>query len=535
MNKRWAPSWFVLVGLVCMGGAAGAHMMFGKGASRIELATWGVLGVGGLLMTLVGALWGKPAGARPATAPPPSTRMPTWVVAAGALIAALAGAAMLFLVSQADTVDARAQRFTVGMIGLLGVVIAIGGGIWSRVVYKRDAAAWGDLDAADGGTEPAEKWTAARLGRVLWPWALFVSTGLIAIAIASLVFDVPPRQMWIELKRLVHLAIKPSDADNETAHIVWKSPRAVMLAGGGALVAWLGFHLHRRRAATMGFSQVKLMGPRGVGAALSPLPVALRALAIFAISIGLARPETYRTIKRDIDSIDIVIVMDMSKSMEETDMPRDRMDAAQRVIRRFLRRNKNDRIGLVIFGQQAMLQCPLTHDTKILEKIVADLVIGDVPELGTAIGDGLALAVAQLRRSDAKSKVVILLSDGDSNWVTRFDPDEAARAAKDEKIKTYTILVGREETDLFGFGGMSVNPATLRNIANVTGGEFFRATDYESFDRGFQTVRTKLDTTKRTVTERVPDQQLFVPFALIGAALLLLELILSHTRLRRLP
>jgi hypothetical protein len=82
---------------------------------------------------------------------------------------------------------------------------------------------------------------------------------------------------------------------------------------------------------------------------------------------------------------------------------------------------------------------------------------------------------------------------------------------------------------------MGVNPETLRNIALTTGGEFFRATDYESFDRGFQTVRTKLDTTKRTVIERVPDQQLFVPFALIGAILLMLEMLLSHTRLRRLP
>ena len=364
---------------------------------------------------------------------------------------------------------------------------------------------------------------------------LLVTALLLVVAIASLVFEVPLPQMVAELRRLVHLALHPTDDSKETAQIVWKNPRAIALVGGAGLVALLGFHLQRRRAATMGFSQVKLLGTRGVGAAVASLPVSLRVLGLASLALGLARPETYRTIKREIDSVDIVLVMDMSKSMEETDMPRDRMDAAQRVVRRFLRRNKNDRIGLVIFGQQAMLQCPLTHDTKILEKIVADLVIGDVPELGTAIGDGLALAVAQLRRSDAKSKVVILLSDGDSNWVTRFDPDEAARAAKDQKIKVYTLLVGREETDLLGFGGMSVNPATLRNIATTTGGEFFRASDYASFDRGFQTVRTKLDTTKRTVTERIPDQQLFVPFALIGAALLMLELLLSHTRLRRLP
>src|SRR5262249_16877488 len=163
------------------------------------------------------------------------------------------------------------------------------------------------------------------------------------------------------------------------------------------------------------------------------------------------------------------------------------------------RRNKNDRIGLVIFGQQAMLQCPLTHDTKMLEKIVADLAIGDVPELGTAIGDGLALALAQLRRSDAKSKVVILLSDGASNWVTRFEPDEASQLAQKMGIKVYTLLVGKEDSDLFG--AMSVNPATLRNIASKTGGEFFRASDYATFDRGFQTVRTALDKTKRTISE----------------------------------
>src|SRR5262245_58169201 len=272
---------------------------------------------------------------------------------------------------------------------------------------------------------------------------------------------------------------------------------------------------------------------RGLGALLADLPGALRVLSIAVLAFALARPETIRTVRHEVDSVDIMLVVDMSKSMEETDMPRDRMDAAQRVIRRFLRRNKNDRIGMVIFGQQAMMQCPLTHDSKMLEKNVADLVIGDVPELGTAIGDGLALGVAPLRRSDAKSKVVILLSDGDSNWVTRFDPDEAARAAQKLGIKVYTLLVGKEESDLFG--GMSVNPATLRNIASVTGGEFFRASDYAAFDRGFQTVRNQLDTTKRTVTERVPDKQLFVPLSTIAALLLGLELLLSYTRLRRLP
>jgi Ca-activated chloride channel family protein len=128
---------------------------------------------------------------------------------------------------------------------------------------------------------------------------------------------------------------------------------------------------------------------------------------------------------------------------------------------------------------------------------------------------------------------VILLSDGDNNWTTRFEPDEAARQATEMGVKVYTVLVGREESDLWG--GMSVNPATLRSMARITGGEFFRATDFESFDRGFQAVRNKLDKIGRERKERLPDKQLFVGFAAMAAILLALDLLLSHTWLRRLP
>lgn len=353
-------------------------------------------------------------------------------------------------------------------------------------------------------------WT-QRVVRAAWPWLLVGALGGVAA--------------WAIRGYL--------DSVRGAEPIVWRTRNACWLAAGGALVGLIAFHLRRRRAATMGFSQVGLIGARGVGAWLVDLPGVLRVLAIVALAVALARPETFRTVVHQEDTIDIMIVFDMSKSMQENDLPRDRMDAAQRVIRRFLRRTRHDRVGLVIFGQQAMLQCPLTSDTKLVEQIVSDLSIGDVPELGTAIGDGLAMALSQLRRSDAKSKVVILLSDGDNNWVTRFEPDEAGRTAAAMKVKVYTVLVGREESDLFG--GMSVNPETLRSLARLTGGEFFRATDAESFDRGFQAVRSKLDTTKRERKERIPDRQLFVVLAGIAAALLALELVLSHTRLRRLP
>jgi Ca-activated chloride channel family protein len=347
--------------------------------------------------------------------------------------------------------------------------------------------------------------------RAVWPWLLLVALGgVLAIGLVRYVQD-----------------------SRGAEPLVWHSPHALVMLGGAAIVAVVALVLHRRRTAVLGFSHVGLVGARGAATWLSDLPGVLRVLALAALAIALARPETYRTVEHDVDSIDIMIVVDMSKSMEETDLPRDRLDAAQRVIRQFLHHSKSDRVGLVIFGQQATLQCPLTQDTRLLEQIVADLEIGDVPELGTAIGDGLGLALAQLRRSDAASKVVILLSDGDNNWVTRFSPDDAARAARDMHVKVYTLLVGREEADWLG--GMSVNPATLQNIAQVTGGEFFRADDYESFAHGFATVRDRLDKTKRTTKERVPDRQLFVGFAALAALLVAIELVLANTRLRRLP
>ena len=351
------------------------------------------------------------------------------------------------------------------------------------------------------------------------------------------------------------------NAERAGETIVWRSPRAGWLGFGGLLVGVIAFHLQRRRVAALGYSQVALVHARGLLAWVSDLPAVLRVLAIACLAVGLMRPETFRTVKYEEDSIDIMIVFDMSKSMEETDLPRDRMDAAQRVVRRFLRQTKHDRVGLVVFGQQAMLRCPLTQDTKLVEQIVRDLVIGDVPALGTAIGDGLALALAQLRRADGlcdptpgaetkcakemtcsaegycvgpkKNKVVILLSDGDTNWITRFEPDEAAQTAKDMGVKVYTVLVGREANNFFG--GMSVNPATLRSVASLTGGDFFRATDYDTFDTGFQAVRKKLDKIKRVREERIPDKQLFIPFVVLAAILLGLDLLLSHTRLRRLP
>jgi Ca-activated chloride channel homolog len=461
-------------------------------------------------------------------------RVAMWLGTIGLGLAGSGSFALAYLASRGGDEASRWERGTLGVVTAVGVALAIIGGLawWYQRHVPEPESEGVPGDEGEPSLEPRRTVTKQDVARALLPWGIAVVVIAGATIAAMQIYEVRFGTLWSELGRLCKLAIHPNRSQ-EGALVEWKSPRAVFLVAGAALVGFLAFHLRRRRSAAMAYSQVAFVRRRGIAAWLADLPSVLRVVAVAALAIALARPETYRIVKKEVDSIDIMLVVDMSKSMEEQDMQRDRLDAAQRVIRRFLHHTKNDRIGLVIFGQQAMLQCPLTQDTKLLEQIVSDLAIGDVPELGTAIGDGLALGLAQLRRSDAKSKVVILLSDGDTNWVTRFDPDQAARAAKEMGVKVYTLLVGSETSDLFG--GMSVNPATLRNIAETTGGEFFRASDYESFDHGFQTVRKKLDTTKRTITQRMPDKQLFIPFAALAALLIAAELLLANTRLRRLP
>lgn len=313
----------------------------------------------------------------------------------------------------------------------------------------------------------------------------------------------------------------------------WHRPWALWLLLGCLLVAWVQFHLRTERGATLGFTRVARMKRAGGGLVsyLAFLPAVLRIVAIGAIAVGLARPQTYRTVTYETDSIDIMIVLDLSKSMEDTDLRRDRLDAAQRVVRRFVAAREGDRIGLVVFAQRAMLQCPLTTDMHVVDRVVADLAIGDVPELGTAIGDGLGMALAYLRRSDAKSKVVVLLSDGDNNVSTQMTPAQAAQAASDLKVQVFTVLVGSEGS-LFG---NAVDPATLRNIARVTGGQFFEAKDTRALTESFETLRERLEKNRRKRTERRKDKELFVPLVGLAFGLLLLELALSATRFRRFP
>ena len=194
-----------------------------------------------------------------------------------------------------------------------------------------------------------------------------------------------------------------------------------------------------------------------------------------------------------VEAIDIVIAIDLSKSMEETDLPPDRLGATQNALRKFVAASGRDRLGIVLYARDVRRLAELTTDTKSIDRAIAKLQIGDVDELGTAIGDGLAEAVDELRPSTAKHKVVLLVGDGDNNSVTHFGPDQAAALARQAGVTVYTFLSGAENPDGFT---MATNPKTFIDVAAATSGTFHRAPNVAAFDRGLAEVRAKLDAMK---------------------------------------
>jgi Ca-activated chloride channel homolog len=333
-------------------------------------------------------------------------------------------------------------------------------------------------------------------------------------------------------------AVLAATIDADRRNIVFAHPGALLLLGAVALLSWVGFHLYQRRTATFSFSRVGDLGRtrRGLVSWLLPLPRALRVVAVALIAIALARPQVFAREVVELEGIDIMIVLDLSKSMSERDLKRNRLDAAQRTIRQFIAR-RNDRVGLVVFGRQAMMQCPLTLDTAVLDRMVAELAIGDIDGQGTAIGDAVGLAVASLSRSDAKSKVVILLTDGDSNVVNEMTPEEALQVAKARGIRIFTMLMGRASetsSEEPGRRGYATNPTLLKQMAAQTGGRFFNAGDNEALQAGFEEVRATLEKSKRKEVRRVPSE-LFPRLVTPALGLLLLEVLLGLTRLRKFP
>ena len=285
--------------------------------------------------------------------------------------------------------------------------------------------------------------------------------------------------------------------------------------------------------------------PRTVRYYLRHLPIALRVVALSLIIVASARPQSVEhETKINTEGIDIVLAVDISGSMLARDFQPDRLSAAKEVAAQFVAARQGDRIGLVVFAGEAFTQTPLTTDQTSLQTLLGRLRSG-VVEDGTAIGNGLATAVNRLRESDSKSKVIILLTDGVNNR-GQIAPLTVADIAKEQGIKVYTIGVGRNGTapyPVFDERGrelytvdmkVEIDEKILREIAEKTGGEYFRATDKRSLEQIYNEINS-MEKSKIEKVELTHINEEYLIFVLWAIALLLLEFIVRYIVLKRIP
>lgn len=271
------------------------------------------------------------------------------------------------------------------------------------------------------------------------------------------------------------------------------------------------------------------------------LPFIFRMLAIIAIIFALARPQSSDKLSnKNVEGINIVMALDISESMRAEDLKPTRLDAAKKIGADFIMSRPNDNIGLVVFAGQSFTQSPLTTDKAALVNLL-NIVSDDMMEdKGTAIGLGIANAVNRIKDVDAPSKVIILLTDGSNNR-GEIDPMTAADLAATFKIKVYTIGVGTNAPQApIRINGqrlmmpVDIDENTLKDIAEKTGGRYYRATNNESLKSIYAEI-DKLEKTKIQVTEYCKKSEEYLPWAIAALILLILEILLRKTILRHLP
>lgn len=270
----------------------------------------------------------------------------------------------------------------------------------------------------------------------------------------------------------------------------------------------------------------------------------LKIASIGLLMIAMARPQNVESNEKvKAEGIDIVLSLDISGSMLAQDFKPDRLEAAKNTAKEFVDGREHDRVGLVVFAGESFTQCPLTSDHEVL-KVMVDQLKSGIIEDGTAIGEGLAIAVNRLRESESESKVIILLTDGVSNKGS-IDPLTAAEMAKEYDIKVYTIGVGTTGTapfpqrDFFGRTilrqmNVELDEALLKDIAKQTSGRYFRAKNNEALRKIYEEIN-KLEKTEVEVTTFKKYTERFYGFATIAVVLLLLHFLLSATVLRSIP
>ena len=343
------------------------------------------------------------------------------------------------------------------------------------------------------------------------------------------------------------------------AHIAWWI--LVFLSLVCITLGWV--HRWRQKASMIYPADARLKGLKsGIRARLIHLPFMLRTVAVTGILLALARPQLTEAETAEVEGIDIVVAFDMSGSMEQVDIseeklitlqnageePANRFNGAVDVLRNFVKTRQYDRVSLVVFGKEAFLQFPLTLDYGVMLNILSKMKLGDIDGTGTAIGNALAMSVARFKDSTATTQLIILITDGEDNG-SKIAPTEMAKLAADRKIKVFPILVGSEDqtwrptevVDLFTRQrryekvASQVNASLLEDIAKTTAGRFYRAADTESLAKDFVDILDEYEKSRLVDYAAAEKTELFHFFLWPALALMLLELLLSQTVLRRFP
>lgn len=311
-----------------------------------------------------------------------------------------------------------------------------------------------------------------------------------------------------------------------------------------AMVAFYFFYLNKKRTQITFSSLENFKGIKpSFKQKYSFLPFLLKLIAFVLATIALARPQSSmsgQNIKTE--GIDIIMALDISASMLAEDLKPNRIDAAKKVAEEFIDSRPNDRIGLVVFSGESFTQCPLTTDHAVLKNLFTGIESGMLAD-GTAIGEGLGTAVNRIRNSKAKSKVIILLTDGVNN-IGSIAPETAGEIAKTFGIRVYTIGVGTRGMAPYPFKTpfgiqyqnieVQIDEAVLKQIASETDGKYFRATNSSKLKEIYNEI-DKLEKTKIDVTEFHNYTEEFYPWAIAAALILLVDIILRYTLFKKLP
>jgi Ca-activated chloride channel family protein len=330
--------------------------------------------------------------------------------------------------------------------------------------------------------------------------------------------------------------------------IVWTSPLAFLLfIPLAAAVVWRFYK--RAQRPTLQFSSLGALRAAGstVRAKLAWIPFALTVLGLALVIAALARPQKADTkVRKNVEGIDIMLVLDISDSMMIEDMKPNRIEACKMIMRDFIKGRVSDRIGFIMFAGESFTRVPLTLDYRLLDENISKVEITRNIKMGTAIGMALADATARLKDSTAASRVIVFLTDGENNSGT-IDPDTALQLAKGYGLKIYTIGAGVdgdaqmpvEVIDAFGRKTKTyqpihstVNDDLLGRMASETGGKYYRATNTEALRKVFGDIN-RLEKTKIDVNQYVKYSELYMTWLEFGVGLLIVSRLLAATIFRR--